>query len=161
MFFWNLRGLVEHLKSERNTERESFQYLLGYILLGFIRVGEFSERPAKAAPDTLSIAMMVFVMIVLGFIAFSVLRMFFNANGGNSGKHFLHRMLALNWVLGFRLLVIFVPACILFVAGSITGTLPSTAIMIALLILAFGSAVYMIAATKHYLTVISGSDRSH
>lgn len=116
MYFLNLSGLIEHLKLDRQTEYESFQYVLAFFIWGQLPIDIFFDTPAKAAVSSFGVLVGQLVgraiFIVIGFL---VIRCFFRANGGTNGKHFLHRMLALSWVIGMRIfLFVLLPVIVLF-----------------------------------------------
>lgn len=114
MYFFSLNGLVNHLKEEKNTEYESFQYLLGWIIFSSFSTKTWFEQKGHPGGDLKLIIASLVGGAIGACIASLIVSSYFRSNGGRSGKHFLHRIMALTWVVGWRLSVVLIPSVTLF-----------------------------------------------
>ena len=112
MYIFNLKGLIEHLSSNKPTQRESFQYILGWIVVGFIsRSAELLK--ADSSGSDLNFFIKLIVYVVMSGIMYLILKSYFSAlysrNGGDMGEYFLERAIAILFVTTNRTLFFFIP----------------------------------------------------
>ena len=141
MYFVDLKGLCSHLRNQKNSEYENFQYLVGYIILACLPLELFFELTAYTKPvpnDTSSTFVTVFGTVggstLAGIIGYLVLRSYFRSNGGSAGKDFLPRFLSLTWVLGWRISFVLWPAYFIGWLYVISNPLAVFAIVLLLLL---------------------------
>lgn len=113
MYFFNFKKLVEHLRAGRDTERETYYYLLAYLICAQLgRLGEL-QRPAQEKDSY-----MVLGFTVLGcIVSFLALRTLYFANGGDNGKKFVSRLLALSWVASIQYLIVIISMAVVAAAA--------------------------------------------
>lgn len=105
MYFFDLNGLSDHLRLEKNTQRESLQYLIGFYILeafgGYIRLGSDGKENSNSFFEMSFGQMVTSAIFAALFLAIGiwVISYFYRANGGDNGKFFLHRILAIGFVL--------------------------------------------------------------
>ena len=110
MYFWNINKLKEELKTETLTQFDNFKYLLAYIIA--ISLFTMIPTPINNLWDIV-INISVLIITIVGVYCT------YRSNNGLSGKNYLQRFFALNWVFGIRFIVFFmligIPLCFLLV----------------------------------------------
>lgn len=143
MYFVDLKGLTVHLQNNKPTSRESFHYVLAYMGSGMFE-GAFSKfyssKPAQPPANITEFLINMLVLLVLFFITYLILLGYYRKNGGDNGKFFLDRLIAIVWVVGFRVGIILLPLIAAFYMFK--EHIPSV-LLIALVILIFASFIYM------------------
>lgn len=166
MYYFNLRGLINHLANEQNTEKESFLYSFYNIILLSLPIEE-----ALGAETTKGLGIWAIPLFLISILfCYLVLKSYYTSNGGDNGKHFLHRTLALSFVLMLRIAIVMIPFLGLILAASsqssliIEGISPLTSsyFMLAIGIIFFigiiGSIVYYISTMNRALKTIAQHD---
>lgn len=105
MYFWRIDRLKSELKARDVAPRDILGYVLAYMLLmNLLSLAVYlpSEGTAFTWRDA---------AFVLASVAILVLGLFatYRANGGAQGRDLAGRLLALSWVLGLRLVALFLP----------------------------------------------------
>jgi hypothetical protein len=101
VYFWRIDRLKSELRARELPARDAFGYatahLLCWTLPNFLPLGKAS---ITATDDAL--------MVVATFIIVGGLWVAYRANGGVDGRDFAGRLLAMGWVLGVRLTVLWI-----------------------------------------------------
>lgn len=152
IYFLDLNGLTEHLKQKKNTEYESFQYTIAFLIINCISSDVYLGREAIPAGD-LGAILSVFAMGVLyAAVGFFIVRSYYRSNGGEKGEFFLHRTLSLSWVIGWRIFLVMAPVLVLFYFLKESSSL---GMVLVLTICAIGSALYYLTTMNKTLKKIS------
>ena len=96
MRFWRVEQLKAEMRDQPLSERESLPYLVAYIAIFTIASG-FPKSNFNFL-DTVG-SVLSFVIAIVGTI------FIYRQNGGNGGRYFLQRYLAIGFVVGMRCLV--------------------------------------------------------
>ncbi|MBT3979743.1 MAG: hypothetical protein HOE90_00240 [Bacteriovoracaceae bacterium] len=156
MFYLNLEGLILHLKNEKNNQRESFLYLLySYLLFKLIDIFQLFYPSPK--PDSFNTKIGgVVIIVILSMIFCSILRSYYQSNGGNNGRFFLHRIISLWFVLTLRISLVTLPAFLLLLLAS---KFANPALMLFAGLIGMGvclaSVIYILIKIKRSLSLIS------
>jgi hypothetical protein len=93
MYFWHIEQLKDELATSPLSERESFNYLMAYVVLTTLPFWP-SESEVNYWDHLIQASSLLFS--VLGTIHA------YRENGGAAGQQFLQRYLALGWVWAIR-----------------------------------------------------------
>jgi RsiW-degrading membrane proteinase PrsW (M82 family) len=115
LYFWRIDRLKDELRLRDLPAREVLAYVTAHVVLWTSAWFVPAEETVVTGPDVaLDVALMVMSVIipVVGLWAA------YRANGGAEGRDFAGRLLAVGWVLGLRLLVLWA-ACfaLVFILG--------------------------------------------
>ena len=114
MYFWNVKALVEELKTDQLTEKQKFMYLLVATLIAsfFMEVAVFLTPGPFQVFESLAI---------LFIIAFGIWYCFF-LNQQRDNKNFLERYICLSLPVSIRFFVfVFFILCVLVVLEEMLG----------------------------------------
>jgi hypothetical protein len=161
MYFLDIKGLIQHLKAEANTEYESYQYTIGVMLCALVNLEVITGR-SEIKPSLIGAVSALFFLVMGGGIVYKVLQSYYRSNGGDAGKFFLHRLMSISWVVGCRLSLVLGPLLILQqIIDKTSGETPVSTttlwINLGLLLPAIAWAVYYsISRTNRALREVSG-----
>ncbi len=112
MYIWRVEKLVEDLRQDRISERETFKYFLVWTFFIYLETQLYELFPQPATPSMVFFSTSYTLIALLGV----TLCYWTNANGDN--RHFLRRFICLNLPLSIRLLVYFIVAGVLIFVGA-------------------------------------------
>ena len=117
--FFELNGLLKKLSERALTSREAFLYLIYEYLLvtSFNIVDMFGVQSAKSPGGMAAIFGALIAILVILPICFLIFQAIYRANGGDGGKDFLGRLLAVGFVATCRTTVFLLPLLILLKIG--------------------------------------------
>ncbi len=98
MIWFNIKELERKIVDNEFTDQEGFKYFLAYSILGLmVTYGSTSEN------------LITFIEFLVG-LAITIWGSYsiFKANSSGDGQDFFKRYFALSWVIGFRVLIIFI-----------------------------------------------------
>ena len=98
MYIWKIHKLNEELISGNIAEREVFKYLVACSILYALLMIQY---PNSNSLDTWS-------GVICGIVRIIGLFFIYKCNGGDNGKDFLTRYLAISWVVFIRMLVLLI-----------------------------------------------------
>ena len=108
MIFWNIEKLLKQLSSQKLTQKELFFYLLGLTLLETI-----VSNPFLFEDSYLSSVFDWFDWLIFLFCSLISLGFCFISNGGNQGKNFIERYIAIQFVMTIRYSVFIIFAALI------------------------------------------------
>ncbi|MFC1608671.1 hypothetical protein ACFL2R_03465 [Patescibacteria group bacterium] len=119
MYFWKIDKLTADLAKTSLSEKESLKYLVAPIVFGLI----MSLVPSGAENGWDVFSNIVFgAIIILGTIKM------YKVNGGNNGKDFLQRYVAISWVVLVRwMALIMIPVLVFYGIAVYSLMIPSGA----------------------------------
>lgn len=103
MYWLNLKALENQISNNELTEKDGFNYLLGYCLLSTISTS-FSGVASLQSNTGFGIACIQFVLLI--FITILGLKVTYDTNKDIDGKDFIRRFFAITWVIGFRIALV-------------------------------------------------------
>ncbi|MBX9769276.1 MAG: hypothetical protein K2X47_18510 [Bdellovibrionales bacterium] len=160
MFFLDLKGLIEHLKENRNTEEETYHYLLAEYVLMAIWQGASAmlktDSTSSSSSEVSSLPLALLGILAGTGIGIAALRFLYNCNGGSQGRHFLNRMLALGWVIGLRTLAVAIPVGLI---AELFSSVAPLAVSIFVLVGCLGCLAYLFLEMVKALEAVSGRPR--
>ena len=159
MYFIDLKGLIQQLKSRQLKPSEEMAYIFAFAVMNLLTSVLFPKAGHKVSVESVGIGIL-FGGIGLG-IAWALLNGFLKANGGDKGQQFISRLLALAWVVSFRVTLVLLPflaAMQMAVAYKeevgVNGLLAVVAVSVIILI---GALVYSYLTIKKSLKEISSA----
>lgn len=132
MYFWNINKLKEDLKKGPLAEKDSFKYLFVFVLTYTLAMYETGDTTGAGWN------MIMYLVLGLGGLYYT-----YKCNGGDQGKDFVVRYLAVSWVASIRWIVmVLIPAMIVFIfvkiaSGSAEATFFDTIYLAALTIFVY------------------------
>lgn len=172
MYFLNLRGAVDKLKTGPLSAEESLHYLTGLAVSGLLSafietmqklsMGHRAQAPLPFDELLLPGVGALMMLGIIGAVVYAILRSYYRSNGDHPGCDFIPRVLVLTWVLGWRSASVALPIIIalrIFSAFSVErGSILFSAVAgIAALI---GAAIYVVTSTNRCLKEISAHRKS-
>jgi hypothetical protein len=170
MYFLNIRGAIEELRSKELSGEDCVKYLVASFT-GFSISRLFETLPplfnGRTALPSLPIAEMVLTTLTAVFISFVaivityfVLRSYYKSNGGAEGRDFLARVLVVTFVLTLRSALVVLPMYIAVAALTMWARAEGSGglmilIGVGMLAVVVGWIVYVIAATNRCLKEIA------
>jgi len=111
MYWLNLKALENQISNNELTEKDGFNYLLGYSILTTIIV-TISSVSIFQNKTGLGIALLeVLISVIITILG---LKAVYKANKEKDGKDFIKRYFAISWVIGFRLFLVLIGLIIIF-----------------------------------------------
>lgn len=107
MYFLNIKQLKEDIIDGTFSEKDRFTYIFIYILLITI-VLSLPTSYEETIHDYIDSA--ITFLITMGGTYY-----FYKANGGSEGQDFAGRYFSITWVIGIRIILMFIPIMILLV----------------------------------------------
>ena len=108
MYFWNIEQLKIDLQMAKVTERSTLHYLIAHFIIYGI-----AAIPLQHANQLDIISALLMLLVSLLGINYA-----YHCNGGDSGKQFLTKYMALSWVVTIRMMVMVAPVLLLLDAIS-------------------------------------------
>lgn len=120
MYFWRIDRLKSELRDREVPARDVLGYVTAFLVLWtvpqILPTGEASISGTDVA-----------LMVVLILITVGGLWAAYRANGGAEGRDFAGRLLAIGWVLGLRLMALWMVCLpLLFIIAFATGGIKDT-----------------------------------
>lgn len=108
MYFWDINQLKIDLQMAKVSERSTLHYLIAHFIIYGI-----AAIPLQHANQLDILSALIMVPVSLLGINYA-----YHCNGGDNGKHFLTKYMALSWVVTLRMMVVVAPALLLLDAIS-------------------------------------------
>jgi hypothetical protein len=116
MYFWRIHRMKADLAARELPPRSVVGYVLAYLLLmNLATLPEFFS-PSTETAFTFSWPVVVFVLASVAILVVGLMAAY-RANGGDDGRDLAGRLLALSWVLGLRVTMLFLPLFIALMIG--------------------------------------------
>ena len=112
MIWFNIKKLEEDISNDNLSEKDGFNYVLAYVLASFI----LSTILAVVRFNEMSGGLRLLGTALYGIITIWGLNAIYKINLEIDGKDIVKRFIAINWVIGMRVLVVLL---ILAVIGGI------------------------------------------
>jgi len=119
MIWFNIKKLEEDISNDNLSEKDGFNYVLAYVLASFI----LSTILAVVRFNEMSGGLRLLGTALYGIITIWGLKAIYKINLEIDGKDIVKRFIAINWVIGMRVLVVLL---ILAVIGGIAMGILST-----------------------------------
>lgn len=107
MYFWNIQALKQQLIKTGLSEKNSFYYILIYLIMGTINIDIIFPTTVLNQWDYLTAASDMFITMIGIITAFRV-------NGGNKGEKFAERFFSISFVICIRFFVLFLSPLIVY-----------------------------------------------
>lgn len=116
IYFFQSGNLVKRLSQSALSSREAFFYIVyEYLVITLSNlIGTIGKKSSGELSVTMQILVAVIVTLIIVPIVLLIIRAIYRANGGDQGKDFLGRLLALSFVAVCRISAPLIPLFILF-----------------------------------------------
>lgn len=156
MYFWKIKKLRDHLIEQGLGQRALFVYIFLYVFIGsaFMELGFLIPSEGATRTGDYIVPLLNVAVIAVGTY------LCYRANGGGAGREFAERFFSIIFVVGLRVLAVYIPALaalfsvLLFVEGADADP-DAGALLIETLSLLFMAGYYWRVVT-HISTVARG-----
>lgn len=145
MYFWDIKGLKNHLSSTSLSQHESLKYLLVLSFLGIIPL----PRPPYFSEGNFLYFSLGAAELICGTIYAYV------KNGGAQGQDFLSRYVSLSWVMVVRMLPYILIFGLLLGVGILSKLQESNQKIISLIVIYAIAILYYWRVSQHMADVAS------